>query len=78
MALEKGVRTPSMDEKVRQAIFRQVENEPFARKFGLRLVDLGGGYSKEAERNKAKEGAQVLLRFTPKEQALGRACWVQE
>ena len=35
-----------MDEKVREAIFRQVEKEPFASKFGLRLVDLDEGYSK--------------------------------
>ena len=35
-----------MDEKVRAAIFRQVEREPFALKFGLRLVELNDGYSK--------------------------------
>jgi len=35
-----------MDEKVRTAIFRQVQREPFAQKFGLKLVDLAGGYSK--------------------------------
>ena len=35
-----------MNEKVREAIFRQVEREPFAKKFGLRLVDLQAGYSK--------------------------------
>lgn len=35
-----------MDEKVRGAIFRQVEKEPFARKFGLKLVTLDDGYSK--------------------------------
>ena len=35
-----------MDSNVREAIFRQVEREPFARKFGLRLVDLDAGYSK--------------------------------
>lgn len=35
-----------MDEKVRNAMFRQVENEPFAKKFGLRLVTLEAGYSK--------------------------------
>jgi acyl-CoA thioesterase len=34
-----------MDEKTRQAIFREVEREPFAQKFGLRLVDLEEGYS---------------------------------
>ncbi len=45
MALEKGERAPSMDEKIRQAIFRQVEKEPFAQKFGLKLVALGEGYS---------------------------------
>jgi acyl-CoA thioesterase len=35
-----------MDPKVKEAFFRQVEIEPFARKFGLKLVDLGDGYSK--------------------------------
>ncbi len=35
-----------MDEKVKQAILRQVEKEPFAQKFDLRLVDLDEGYSK--------------------------------
>jgi acyl-CoA thioesterase len=34
-----------MDEKIRQALFRQVETEPFAQKFGLKLVDLDEGYS---------------------------------
>ena len=35
-----------MDERIRQALFRQVEKEPFAKKSGLKLVDLGEGYSK--------------------------------
>ncbi|NPU84512.1 MAG: hotdog fold thioesterase [Syntrophaceae bacterium] len=35
-----------MDEKVREAIFRRVEKEPFARKFDLKLLDLAEGYSK--------------------------------
>ena len=35
-----------MDEKVRSAIFSQVEREPFALKFGLRLLELNDGYSK--------------------------------
>ena len=35
-----------MDEKVREAIFRQVGKEPFAQKFQLKLADLGEGYSK--------------------------------
>jgi acyl-CoA thioesterase len=35
-----------MDSKVRDAIFRHVEREPFAKKFGLCLVDLQAGYSK--------------------------------
>jgi acyl-CoA thioesterase len=35
-----------MDERVRQAIFKQVEGEPFARKFGLRLVALEEGFSR--------------------------------
>jgi len=45
MALEKGEKALSMDEKIRQAIFRQVEKEPFAQKFGLKLVALGEGHS---------------------------------
>ncbi|MBN1664674.1 MAG: hotdog fold thioesterase [Deltaproteobacteria bacterium] len=35
-----------MNDKVRAAIFRQVQKEPFAQKFGLRLIDLAEGYSK--------------------------------
>lgn len=35
-----------MDEKVRAAIFRQVEREPFARKFNLQLIELAEGYAK--------------------------------
>jgi len=35
-----------MDERVKEAIFRKVEAEPFAQKFGIRLLDLAEGYSK--------------------------------
>ena len=35
-----------MDEKVKEAIFRKVKAEPFAQKFGIRLLDLKEGYSK--------------------------------
>ena len=35
-----------MDSKIREAIFRQVEQEPFAKKFDLKLIDLHEGYSK--------------------------------
>ncbi len=42
-----------MDEKVREAIFAQVEKEPFAKKFGLKLIGLERGYSK------------VEMKFTP-------------
>jgi acyl-CoA thioesterase len=35
-----------MDERVKEAIFKQVEKEPFAKKFGLKLLDLDEGYSK--------------------------------
>jgi acyl-CoA thioesterase len=42
-----------MDDKVRAAIFKQVEQEPFARKFDLKLVELEAGYSK------------VAMKFTP-------------
>src|SRR3989339_536734 len=36
----------SMESKIREAIFRRVEHEPFAGKFGLTLMDLDDGYSK--------------------------------
>ena len=42
-----------MDEKVKEAIFRQVSREPFAEKFKLQLIDLEEGYSK------------VTMTFTP-------------
>jgi len=35
-----------MDEKVKEAIFRKVEKEPFAQKFGIKLLELEEGYSK--------------------------------
>jgi len=35
-----------MDEKVKDAIFRRIEGEPFAQKFGIKLLDLDEGYSK--------------------------------
>lgn len=35
-----------MDQTIREAIFNAVEREPFAKKFGLRLVELKEGYSK--------------------------------
>jgi acyl-CoA thioesterase len=35
-----------MDEKIRNAIFHQVAQEPFARKFGLKLTALEEGYSR--------------------------------
>ena len=40
------VERSAMDEKVKEAIFTKVEAEPFARKFGIRLLDLDDGYSK--------------------------------
>lgn len=42
-----------MDEKVKKAIFRKVEKEPFAKKFGIKLLELDEGYSK------------VEMKFTP-------------
>jgi acyl-CoA thioesterase len=42
-----------MDQKVKEAIFRKVEQEPFAKKFGIKLLDLDEGYSK------------VEMKFTP-------------
>ena len=35
-----------MDERVKEAIFKKVQTEPFAQKFGIRLLDLEEGYSK--------------------------------
>jgi len=35
-----------MNERVKEAIFRQVEREPFAQKFGLKLTALDEGYSR--------------------------------
>jgi acyl-CoA thioesterase len=35
-----------MDEKIREAFFKQVRKEPFAKKFGLKLVDMDDGYSR--------------------------------
>jgi acyl-CoA thioesterase len=35
-----------MDEKLRQAFHSRVEREPFASKFGLKLLEIGDGYSK--------------------------------
>ena len=35
-----------MDEKLKKAIFNAVENEPFAQRRGIKLVDLALGYSK--------------------------------
>jgi acyl-CoA thioesterase len=35
-----------LNDKTREAIFRQVEEEPFAKTFGLKLVALDEGYSK--------------------------------
>ncbi|MGA2404779.1 MAG: PaaI family thioesterase [Syntrophobacteraceae bacterium] len=35
-----------MDEKLRQTFHSRVPNEPFASKFGLKLLEIGDGYSK--------------------------------
>ncbi|MHC1727765.1 MAG: PaaI family thioesterase [Syntrophobacteraceae bacterium] len=35
-----------MDDKIKQTFCSQVEGEPFARKFGLKLVDISKGYSR--------------------------------
>ncbi len=35
-----------MDGRIKEAIFRQVEREPFAQKFGLKLTALDEGYSR--------------------------------
>jgi acyl-CoA thioesterase len=52
----------NMDNKIKEAIFRKVESEPFVQKFGIRLLDLDEGYSK------------VEMKFTPDmENILGMA-----
>jgi acyl-CoA thioesterase len=51
-----------MNENVRNAFFRQVGKEPFARKFGIKLLEIDDGYSK------------VEMKFTPDmENILGMA-----
>lgn len=35
-----------MDEKVKKAIFKQIEKEPFGKKFGVKLIDIQEGYAK--------------------------------
>jgi len=35
-----------MDEKIRNAIFKQIEAEPFGKKFGLKLIDVQEGYAR--------------------------------
>lgn len=35
-----------MDERIRQAIFQQIEKEPFGKKFGLKLVEVQEGYAR--------------------------------
>jgi acyl-CoA thioesterase len=42
-----------MDQKLKEAIFRKVKREPFAQKFGIKLLDLDEGYSR------------VQMKFTP-------------
>lgn len=42
-----------MDQETKEIYFKQVEKEPFAKKLGLKLIDLEEGYSK------------VEMRFTP-------------
>jgi len=51
-----------MDKNVKDAFFKQVEKEPFAQKFGIKLVEIDAGYSK------------VEMKFTPDmENILGMA-----
>ena len=35
-----------MDERIKNAILKQIEAEPFAKKFGIRLLDVQEGYAK--------------------------------
>jgi len=51
-----------MDKNVKDAFFRQIQKEPFAQKFGIKLVEIDVGYSK------------VAMNFTPDmENILGMA-----
>ena len=51
-----------MDKNVKDAFFKQVEKEPFAQKFGIKLLEIDAGYSK------------VEMKFTPDmENILGMA-----
>jgi len=51
-----------MDKNVKDAFFKQVEKEPFAQKFGIKLVEIDAGYAK------------VEMKFTPDmENILGMA-----
>ena len=42
-----------MNEKIREAIVKNIESEPFAQRFGIKLLELDEGYSK------------VQMEFTP-------------
>ena len=35
-----------MDEKIKKTILKQIETEPFAKKFGIRLIDVQEGYAR--------------------------------
>ncbi|MCD6570354.1 MAG: PaaI family thioesterase [Deltaproteobacteria bacterium] len=35
-----------MDKKIKDAIFKKIEEEPFAQKFGIELIELDEGYAK--------------------------------
>ena len=49
----KQKRGKAIDTRIKEALFKKVEEEPFAKKFGLKLLDLEEGYSK------------VTMTFTP-------------
>lgn len=52
----------TMNNKIKEAIFRKVESEPFVQKFGIKLLELDEGYS------------EVEMKFTPDmENILGMA-----
>jgi acyl-CoA thioesterase len=35
-----------MEENIRKALFKKIDSEPFAKKFGLKLIDLQAGYAR--------------------------------
>jgi len=41
-----GKAVDRMDQEIRDAIFKKIEEEPFAQRFGIKLIELDKGYAK--------------------------------